>query len=120
MSAPIFEKAVELGRLVGQSEEYQALKRAHETVGEHDDLRERMGQLTQLAQQIEQSVAQDQEPPAETVDAYNGLLGLIQAESAYQRVVATQTAFDKLMLKVDEQIHEGIKAGAASRIITLG
>lgn len=119
MSA-IHEKAVELGRLVGQSEEYQALKRAHESVRDLDTLRAQMDQLAQLAQQIEEAVGQDQEPPAEAVEGYNGLLGEIQAQPEYQRVVAAQTNFDKLMMKVDEQIREGIKTGAASRIITLG
>lgn len=117
---PILEKATELGRLVGQSEEYQALKRAHEAVRDQDALRGGMDELTGLAQQIEESVAREQEPPPEAVERYNTLLGEIQSQPAYQRVVASQTNFDKLMLKVDEQIREGIKTGAASRIITLG
>jgi len=116
----IFEKATELGRLVGQSDEYQALKRAHESVREQDELRGRMDELTALAQRIEEAVARDQEPPPEAIEHYNTLLGLIQSQPEYQRVVAAQTNFDKLMLKVDGQIREGIKTGAASRIITLG
>ena len=118
--AAIFEKAGELGRLVGQSDEYQALRRAHESVRDESELRSQMDELAGLAQQIEDSVGRQEEPPAEAVERYNALLGTIQAHAEYQRVVAAQSNFDKLMLKVDEQIREGIKAGAQSRIITLG
>jgi cell fate (sporulation/competence/biofilm development) regulator YlbF (YheA/YmcA/DUF963 family) len=116
----VFEKATELGRLVGQSDEYQALRRAHEGVRDEEALRGRMDDLTRLAQQLEDAVARDEEPPAEVMAQYNELLGTIQANPGYQRVVAAQTNFDKLMLKVDEQIREGIKTGAESRIISLG
>jgi hypothetical protein len=34
--------------------------------------------------------------------------------------VAAQTNFDKLMIRVNDQIMEGIRKGAASPIITLG
>jgi hypothetical protein len=53
------------------------------------------------------------------VGEYNNLLSTIQADSRYQAVVAAQANFDKLMLRVNEQILEGIKKGAASPIITL-
>ena len=118
--AAVLEKAIELGRLIGQSDEYQALRRAHEGVRDEESLRGRMDELTRLAQQLEDAVARDEEPPAETMAQYNELLGTIQTNAEYQRVVAAQSNFDKLMLKVDEQIREGIKTGAASRIITLG
>lgn len=115
----IGERAVDLGRLIGQSDEYKALRRAHEQVRDQTELQERMSRLHALAEQLEQSAATGPEPPETLVNEYNDLLGLIQVDSRYQSVVAAQANFDKLMLQVNEQILEGIKKGAASPIITL-
>ena len=115
----IEEKAIDLGRMIGQTEEYKALKRAHEQANDQRQLQEQMNQLGSLAQEIDRLVAQGQEPPKDKVEQYNSLLSVIQADSVYQAVVAAQANFDKLMTRVNEQIMEGIKKGAASPIITL-
>ena len=114
----IQDKAVELGRIIGQSEEYKALRSAHELVRDQDELREKMDQLARLAQTMEQTPL-DGEPPAEQIEAYNTLLGEIQGHPKYQGVVAAQSNFDKLMLKVNETILEGMRKSAESPIITL-
>jgi len=44
---------------------------------------------------------------------------LEQAQPAYQRAVSAQENFDKLMLRVNQWIMDGMKKGAASPIITL-
>jgi cell fate (sporulation/competence/biofilm development) regulator YlbF (YheA/YmcA/DUF963 family) len=116
----IADRARELGRLIGQSDEYKALRRAHEQVRDVAELQERMSRLHALAEQLERAAAQDQDPAEAMVTEYNDLLGGIQADSRYQAVVAAQANFDKLMLKVNEQILDGIKKGSASPIITLG
>lgn len=114
------EKARELGRLIGQSDEYGALKRAQTRVEGAADLREKMQQLRKLAMVLEQQ-AERGTPPAEAdVTAYDQLLSTIQADPLYQTVVSAQSNFDKLMLRVNEQILDGIEKGAASPIITLG
>jgi cell fate (sporulation/competence/biofilm development) regulator YlbF (YheA/YmcA/DUF963 family) len=115
----IAERARDLGRLIGQSDEYKALRRAHEQVRDVAELQERMSRLHDLAEQLERTAAQEQEPPETLVSEYNDLLSIIQADSRYQAVVAAQANFDKLMLRVNEQILDGIKKGAASPIITL-
>jgi cell fate (sporulation/competence/biofilm development) regulator YlbF (YheA/YmcA/DUF963 family) len=115
----IEERAVDLGRLIGQTEDYKSLRRAHEQVKDERDLQERMGRLHTIAQQIEQGAGEGHEPDEELVREYEGLLSTIQADARYQAVVAAQANFDKLMLRVNEQIMEGIRRGAASPIITL-
>jgi hypothetical protein len=50
----------------------------------------------------------------------DGLLEKVQVNATYQRAIAAQDNFDKLMLRVNEWISEGIRKGAASPIITLG
>jgi hypothetical protein len=47
------------------------------------------------------------------------MLEKIQAQPAYQRAVSAQENFDKLMLRVNQWIMDGMKKGAASPIITL-
>jgi hypothetical protein len=41
----------------------------------------------------------------------------VQGNAAYQRAVAAQENFDKLMLRVNQWIGDGIRAGATSSII---
>lgn len=114
------EKAVELGRLIGQTEEYQALKRAREGLEGATELRASFERLEQLAEALEQRAAQGQEPDPRDGEEYNRLFGELQADVRYQRLVAAQSNFDKLMMRVHERIMDGIRRGAESRIITLG
>lgn len=114
----IYDKAVELGRLIGQSEEYKALRHADDLVRDQEELKEKMDRLEQLGQTMEQTPL-DSEPPAEQIEAYNTLLSEIQVHPMYQGVVVAQSNFDKLMLKVNETILKGMRKGAESPIITL-
>jgi hypothetical protein len=50
----------------------------------------------------------------------DNLLGQVQGQVVYQRLVAAQENFDKIMGKVNDWIVDGIERGAASPIITLG
>ena len=83
------DKAIEVGRLIGQSPEYLAVKRANEALAADQE-------AVALLQKLEQL----------RVDA--------------QRAIAAQDNFDKVMLRVNGWILDGIKRGAASPIITLG
>ena len=55
-----------------------------------------------------------------TDEQLDTILGSIQQKPIYQRAVAAQENFDKIMLRVNNSIMDGIKKGAASPIITLG
>ena len=116
----IEEKAQELGRLIGQGEEFRALQRAREGMADHKDLDGRLQQLDKLAGQLEQRMAAGEQPEQGDQAEYERLLGEIQSDARYQQLVAAQSNFDKLMLRVQEQIMEGMRKGADSRIITLG
>jgi hypothetical protein len=48
------------------------------------------------------------------------LLQKVQVQAPYQRLIAAQENFDKLMGRVNEWILDGIEKGAASPIIMLG
>jgi cell fate (sporulation/competence/biofilm development) regulator YlbF (YheA/YmcA/DUF963 family) len=115
----IAERAQDLGRLVGQSEEYRALKRANERLMADPELRTALESLRRLQLQAAEQLDHGQEPPPELQGQVDGLLSTVQAHPAYQGIVAAQANFDKLMMKVNDWILEGIQKGAASRIITL-
>jgi cell fate (sporulation/competence/biofilm development) regulator YlbF (YheA/YmcA/DUF963 family) len=112
-------KAKELGRMLGQSEEYKQLKRASDRLKEDAELGQLMRDLEGVAQQIEDAGRGGAEPAPDLINRYEELVSKLQASPVYQGVIAAQTNFDKLMAKVNADILEGIKAGAASPIITL-
>jgi cell fate (sporulation/competence/biofilm development) regulator YlbF (YheA/YmcA/DUF963 family) len=114
------DKARELGRLIGQSEEYGALRRAQDRVAEAPELRQKLERLRQLADSLERATVDGASPSETDVASYDQLLSAIQGDALYQSVLAAQTNFDKLMIKVNEQIMDGIRKGATSSIITLG
>jgi hypothetical protein len=72
-----------------------------------------------VAADLERAATDGREPPEPLVQEYDSLLSTIQGDPKYQAVVAAQSNFDKLMVRVNEQIMEGIRRGSASPIITL-
>ena len=116
----IEDKAKELGRLIGQSTEYQALKRANDALNEDREAVGLLQQMERLRGEAQQMLQRGEEPTPEMERQLDELLGKVQASSVYQRAVAGQENFDKIMMKVNDWILDGIKSGAQSRIITLG
>ena len=114
------EKAEELGRLLGQTDEYKALRRATEGLREDQPVQKVLAEAERLAQEIERVAQQGKEPSKEQVEQYDRALQGVQSNSVYQQMVAAQSNFEKLMTRINARIYEGIKKGAASPIITLG
>jgi cell fate (sporulation/competence/biofilm development) regulator YlbF (YheA/YmcA/DUF963 family) len=116
----IEDRAKELGRLVGQSTEYQAVKRASDALNDDKEtvgLLQKMEQLRLTAQRMMQ---RGERPTEDMERELDSLLSLVQGRSSYQRLVTAQENFDKIMGRVNDWILEGIEKGAASPIITLG
>ena len=114
------DKAEEVGRLLGQTDEYKALRRATEALREDQAVQKVLAEAERLAQDIERVAQQGQEPTKEQVEQYDRALQSVQANPVYQQMVAAQANFEKLMAKINARIYEGMKKGAASPIITLG
>ena len=114
------EKAEDLGRVLGQTDEYKALRRATEALREDQAVQKVLAEAERLAQDIERVAQQGKEPTKEQVEQYDRALQSVQANPVYQQMVAAQSNFEKLMAKINARIYEGIKKGAASPIITLG
>ena len=111
------EMAKDLGRALAQTEEYQALKQTVSGRADDRELAELRTELEGLEGQIEAELRGGNEPTEELKSGYEEAVGRLQASATYQRLVSAQANFDKVLLKVNQTIQEGIAEGAESRII---
>ncbi len=116
----IAQKAEDLGRQIGQTEEYKALKRAQDRLQGAKELATQLHRLQELAETLERALEQSETPSEMDRTAYEQVLAQVQGDPVYQGMVVAQANFDKLMVRVNEHILDGIRKGAASPIITLG
>lgn len=115
----IFEKALELGRLVGQSDEYRALRRAEQALRGDEATQQKLDAIATLARQVDAAIAQGQMPDEATTQQYETAVRELELSPIGQQYVVSRANFEKLMAKVNEQISQGMEKGAASNIITL-
>ena len=113
-------KAKDLGRLIGQSPEYQAVKRANVALEQDEAAVALLKQMEQLRIDAQQMIQRGERPTEQMEKDLDTLLGQVQSQGAYQRLVSAQENFDKLMSRVNDWIVDGIEKGATSSIITLG
>jgi cell fate (sporulation/competence/biofilm development) regulator YlbF (YheA/YmcA/DUF963 family) len=116
----IQERAVELGRQIGQSEEYKAVKRTSDALNEDREAVTLIRDMERLRREAQAMIERGENPTPEMEQQLDALLEKVQVNATYQRAIAAQDNFDKLMMRVNEWISEGIRKGAASPIITLG
>ena len=115
----IDEKARELGRLIGQSPEYQAVKRASASLNGDRDALALIRRMEEIRMEAERMIARGEQPTAEMEQELDGLLMRVQGNAVYQQMAVAQENFDKMMSRVNEVILDGIHKGATSSIITL-
>ncbi len=113
----IFERAVEVGRLVSQTAEFRHLKAAHKEISADADATGRMDEMRKLQTEIMGYLEKAEEPPEDLRLQLEELSENMQTSSRYQAVISAQANFDKLMGKVQESIGSGIRAGEESRIV---
>src|ERR1700738_4046825 len=101
------EKAKDVGRLIGQSSEYQALKRSSEALNNDREAVALLQEMEKLRGEAQQLIQRGENPTPEMEQKLDSMLEKIQAQPAYQRAVAAQENFDKLMLRVNEWIMDG-------------
>jgi len=116
----IEDKAKDLGRLIGQSPEYQAVKRASDVLNDDKDTVTLLQKMEQLRVDAQRMMQRGERPSEEMERQLDTLLNSVQGRAAYQRLLVAQENFDKVMGRVNDWILEGIEKGATSSIITLG
>lgn len=115
--AGIYDMARELGNALARTDEYQALKRAGDAADEDRELVELRNRLRAMEERIEAMLRSGQEPGEDVAAEYQGVAEELQAKPAFQRFVAAQANFDKVMYKVNQTMAQGLQEGARSRII---
>lgn len=113
----LWDKARDVGRLVAQSDEYKALKRANERLADDRDAVTGINRLGELQDAISRALQRGDEPSETEREEYERIAGTVQTSTAYQAFEAARSNFDRLMMRVDEEIAKGIEAGEQSRII---
>src|SRR5678816_3650774 len=116
----IEEKAKDLGRLIGQANEYKEVKRASDALNEDKETVTLLQRMEQLRVNAQRMMQRGERPSEEMERQLDSLLGEVQGRAAYQRLLVAQENFDKIMGRVNDWILEGIEKGATSSIITLG
>ncbi len=111
------DKAKELGRMIGQSDEYKALKRSTEALDGDREATALLGKMEEIRQKAQSMEERGEEPTPEMEQELAGLFQQIQGKSVYQSAISAQDNFDKLMLRVNQWIADGIRIGATSQII---
>ena len=111
------ERAKELGRMLGQTDEYKALQRAREKVSNDREMVETLNRLGELERELATALQSGKQPSEEAQTEYESLFGTMQSSSTYQGLVAAQSNFDKVLERVNQEITRGMEAGAQSRII---
>jgi len=114
------DKAKELGRIIGQSPEYQAVKKSSDALNGDRDAVSVLQEMEKLRVQAQQMIQRGEEPTAELEQQLDDLLMKVQGNPVYQRAISAQENFDKVMYQVNNWIMDGMKKGATSSIITLG
>lgn len=116
----IEDKAKELGRLIGQSNEYKEVKRASDALNEDKETVALLQRMDQLRVEAQRMIQRNERPTPEMEQELDRLLIQVQGRSSYQRLLVAQENFDKTMGRVNDWILDGIEKGVASPIITLG
>ena len=114
------DKAKELGRTIGQSAEYLAVKRANDVLSADREASTALRRMEELRHEAQRMIDRGEQPTPAMEEELETLLGSRQGNAAFQRATVADENFNKLMMRVNEWISEGIQKGAASPIITLG
>jgi cell fate (sporulation/competence/biofilm development) regulator YlbF (YheA/YmcA/DUF963 family) len=114
------DKARELGRIIGQSDEYRAVTRANEALTNDAVATAVLRKMEGLRRDAQGMLQRGEEPTDEMEKQLDDLLTQVQSNPSYQRVAVAQENLDKVMRLVNDWISDGIAKGAQSAIISLG
>lgn len=115
--AGIYDMARDLGGALARTDEYQALKSALDAADQDRELVTARNRIHELEERITDLLRAGRDPDEQLQKDYAAAAEELQAMPAFQRLVAAQTNFEKVMHRVNETVAKGIEQGAQSRII---
>ena len=95
------EKARELGRVIGQSPEYQAVKRSSEALNSDREAVTILQEMEKIRMDAQQMIQRGEQPTVEMEEKLDQLLSKVQTNPVYQRAISAQENFDKVMYQVN-------------------
>src|SRR5687768_6635547 len=98
------DKALELGRLIGQSDEYKAVMRANDTLREDQEAVTLLQGMEKLRRDAQAMLQRGEEPTADMETQLDAMLAKVQTNPSYQRMAVAQENLDKLMRRVNDLI----------------
>ena len=113
----IMQKAEELGRMIGQTSEYEYLQAANQDIADDRDATELINRFKELQEKAVEHLERGEDPPEDVQEELEEIRGELQGSPRYQSLVAAQSNFDKLMQKVQKAIGEGMQKGSESQIV---
>lgn len=115
--AGLEQMAREIGEALGRTSEYKALRDALVEADDNRELVELRNRVEKLESQLQSDLRSGREPDEERISEYEEAVSRLQGNSKYQKVVAAQSNFDKIVQKVNQNIAKGMQEGGESRII---
>ena len=115
--ADIYDMAKELGGALARTDEYRELWKASQAVDDERELVELRNDLQKLEEQIEAALRRGEQPDDEVKTAYEEKASQLQGKAAFQRLIAAQANFEKVMQRVNQTMAQRLQDGAQSRII---
>ena len=91
----IEQKGKELGRLIGQSSEYQALKRSNDALSEDREAVTLLRRMEELRGTAQAMIENGGNPTEEMERELDELLSKVQVNPTYQRALVTQTLHER-------------------------
>lgn len=113
----VTDMAKDLGHALARTDEYKALQRAISNLDDDREVTELRNELQEAEQKVARALRQGEEPDDELKEEYEELASKLQSKPGYQRLVAAQSNFDKVLKRVNETISEALEEGKESRIV---
>ena len=106
--------------MIGQTPEYKGLRRAESGLREDTEAQGKVELIQNLAREMDELVAQGQMPDQVTAETYERAVRELEVSTTGQAYAVSRANFEKMMIKVNQLIAQGMEKGAQSSIITLG
>jgi cell fate (sporulation/competence/biofilm development) regulator YlbF (YheA/YmcA/DUF963 family) len=113
----IKEKAVSLGRAIGQTDSAKAMERAQENLKDDEETADLFEEVQEMEQEILGKVQSGEDVDESKQDELKEKMQKLESDPNFQKYMSAQMNLDKMMKKVNQFIQEGIEEGKDSNII---
>ncbi len=104
----LFEKAKELGNQIKETQEYQELERAGESLKQDQEAQQLIQEVQEVQNNIEFSQKAGVEPSEEQTNNFNQLREKMMSNLTVRNYMKAQEDFNNFMKQVNEAISSGI------------